>query len=234
MASHAAATPEQGSFASDLAGMFSVFIDPQDTAKRIFHKWFWVGPILLGSIVIFIYSQLLLPSVEHVLQVNPPPGVTPEVIPKVMGIQRAFSYASPIIGVIFAALGALILWGTSSVFGIKTSLRTLFNLVAVCSLIKLLDLVAGLIIVRAKGDDISTMAALRPTIGLDLFTGEGTNKFLAGLMNFFSIPTIWQIVAMGLIFSYAFNVSKGKAFTAIAPYWLVFLLFGVAGTMMQK
>ena len=234
MATQAAVNPEEGSFFGDLAGMFSVFIDPQDTAKRIFHKWFWVGPIILGAIVIFVYSQMLLPAVEHVMQVNPPPGVTPEAVPRIMGIQRAFTYASPLIGIIFTAIGALILWGISSVLDIKATFRTLFSLVAVTGLIKLLDLIAGLIIVRAKGDDISTMAALRPTIGLDLFVGEGTNKLLAALLNFFSIPTLWQIAVMGLVFSYAFKVSKGKAFTAIAPYWLVFLLFAVAGAMMQK
>ncbi|MBV9225226.1 MAG: hypothetical protein JOY85_14425, partial [Acidobacteriaceae bacterium] len=34
------------SLADDIAGMGSFFIDPAGAARRIFHKWFWLGPLV--------------------------------------------------------------------------------------------------------------------------------------------------------------------------------------------
>ena len=33
-------------FGDDLAGMGSFYIDPQSAARRVFHKWFWIGPLV--------------------------------------------------------------------------------------------------------------------------------------------------------------------------------------------
>jgi hypothetical protein len=109
----------------------------------------------------------------------------------------------------------------------------LFNLVAGCSLIQMLAAIASLVVLKAKGE-ASTMAELNPPLGLDIFLPEGTNKYLMGVLGFFSIFEIWWAVMMVLTLSVAFRISKGKAFAIILPLLLLGLVFRLAGAMFQR
>jgi hypothetical protein len=226
------------SFGADLAGMGNFLIDPAGAAPRVFRKWFWVGPLLLFSIVSIIASYLMMPVMRHVTEVAPiPPNVQPEQYQKqmemVLKFQGILIYLAPLFTAILFAIQTAILLGTSTVMSIPAKFRSLFNLVAGCSLIQLLASIAGLIIIKAKSD-ISTFAELRPALGLDIFLPEGSNKFLAALLGYFSVFEIWWIVMMVLIFSLAFRVSKGKAFAAIVPLILLNLIFRMAGAAFSR
>lgn len=226
------------SFADDLAGMGSFFIDPAGAAKRIFRKWFWIGPLVLFSVVSIIASYMMMPIVQHVLEVSPvPPNVTPEQyqrgVDMGMTFQRIGMYLAPIIAAIIYAVAALILFGMCSVMSIEAKFRWLFNLVAGCSLIQLLSSIASIVILKAKGD-VSTVAELRPALGLDIFMPEGANKFLTAFLGYFSIFELWWAVMMVLIFSAAFRVSKGKAFAAILPLILLSIILRVASVAFQR
>jgi hypothetical protein len=109
----------------------------------------------------------------------------------------------------------------------------LFNLLAGCSLIQLLGGLASFAILKAKGE-VSTMAELRPALGLDIFMPEGANKYAVALLGYFSIFEIWWIVMMVLIFSAAFRVTKGKAFAIISPLIILSILFRVIGAAFQR
>jgi hypothetical protein len=50
---------------------------------------------------------------------------------------------------------------------------------------------------------------------------------LLAFVNFFSIFEIWYIVILGLSLAYLTGSSKGKAFAAITPAWLIPLLLAV-------
>jgi hypothetical protein len=222
------------SFAADLAGMGNFFIDPAGAAPRVFSKWFWVGPLVVFSIVSITASSMMMPIMRHVMEVSPiPPNVSPEQYQKSMEIglkiQSIAVYLAPVIAAILFSIQAAILLGTSSVMGVAAKFRSMFNLVAGCSLIQLLASIASLIILKAKGE-VSTMAELRPALGLDIFLPEGSNKFLAAFLGYFSVFEIWWIVMIVLIFSAAFRVSKGKAFAVVLPLVLlnVVLRVGVA------
>ena len=234
MAAHTTSTPDAPTLAGNLFGVFSIFIDPQSAARQVFYRWSWVLPIVLIFAAVIAQSLLILPSVEHVMLTNPPAGVTPEAVPRIMSMQRTFSFIGPIIVIVFMLIGALLVFGVASVVEAKARFGNIFNLVAMGSMIRLLDVVTGVVIVRAKGDDISSMAALHPTVGLDLLVTDSTNKVLAGIMNFLSLPTIWAIVMMALTFSFAFKTSKTKGFMATSPYWLMTLGLTVLGAMFTK
>lgn len=231
-----AESPE--TFGDDLAGMGSFFIDPAGAAKRVFHNWFWIGPLVLFSAVSVIASYLMMPIVQHVLEVAPlPPNVNPEQYQKSvdlgMTIQRVSMYFAPVIAAAILALQSLIIFATCSVMALNVKFRWLFNLVAGCSLIQMLAAVAGLVILKAKGE-VSTMAELRPALGLDIFLPEGTNRFLMAFLGYFSIFEIWWIVMIVLTFSAAFRVRKGKAFLAVLPLILLSLLFRIGGAALQR
>jgi hypothetical protein len=224
--------------ANDLAGMGSFFIDPPGAARHVFHKWFWIGPLVVFSIVSMVASYLMLPMVQHVLEVSPiPAGSSPEQYQSgmdlAMTIQRVSMYFSPVIVAVILALQALVIWATCSVLTIDVKFRWLFNLVSGCSLIQVLASVASLAILKGKGE-ISTMAELRPALGLDIFLPEGTNKYATAFLGYFSIFEIWWIVMMVLVFSTAFRVSKGKALAAVLPLIMVSILLRMGAAAFQR
>ncbi len=226
------------SLGDDLAGMGCFFIDPPGAARRVLTNWFWVGPLILFSIVSIIAANLMMPMVQHVMEVTPaPPNVTPEQYQRGLQIgmtfQRVAMYFAPITAAIIYAVQTLILLAMSSIMSVNAKFRSLFNLVAGCSLITLLASIASLIILRAKSE-ISSMAELRPALGLDIFLPEGTNKFAVAFLGYFTIFEIWWIVMMVLIFSAAFRVSKGKAFAVVLPLVLLTLVFRVGAAAFQR
>ena len=226
------------SFGDDLAGMGSFFIDPNGAARHVFKKWFWVGPLIVVSVVSLIGGYLTLPIVQHVLEVTPPPpNVTPEQYQKGvdigMMVQRILMYCAPVVAGVIYAIEALILLGMSAAMSVTTKFRWLFNLVAGCALISLLARIATVVILKAKGE-VSTTAELQPPLGLDIFMPEGANKIATGFLGYFSVFEIWWIVMMVLIFSTAFRTSKGKAFMAVLPLILLSILFRVVGAAFQK
>lgn len=226
------------SFAADLAGMGNFFIDPAGAAPRIFSKWFWVGPLVVFSIISVAASTMMMPIMRHVMEVSPiPPNVTPEQYRKSMEmglkIQGVAVYLAPLFGAILFSIQAAILLGMSSIMSVPAKFRSMFNLVAGCSLIQLLASVASLIIIKAKGD-ISTMAELRPALGFDIFLPEGSNKFLAAFLGYFSVFEIWWIVMIVLIFSAAFRVSKVKAFSVVLPLILLNVVLRIGAAAFSR
>lgn len=206
--------------AGDLAGIPAFLIDPEAAAARLNTKWFWIGAIVVISILSIAAQIILLPVTQHVLELQPlPANVTPEQFQRRIAvgltIQHFANFAMPAIVAFLIAVQALILWGSASVLGIQAKFRSLFNLAAGCGVISALAAIAMAIIVQSKG--ASTLAELRPPLGFDILLGDGANKFLAAFAGYFSVFEIWWIVMAALVFSAGFRVSKAKAAAAIAP-----------------
>src|SRR5579884_3335552 len=129
------------SFAADLAGMGNFFIDPAGAAKRVFSKWFWIGPVVVYSIVSITAGYLLMPMVRHVLEVSPiPPNVSPEQYQRSLEIglliQRILVFCAPLTSAALFALSAVILLASSAILSIRTKFLWLFNFVSGCALIQ--------------------------------------------------------------------------------------------------
>ena len=224
--------------ASDLAGMGNFLIDPAGAAKRVHSKWFWVGPLVLLSLVSLAASFVVLPMTRHVMEVAPlPPNTTPEQYQHGMEIgltiQKVVTYLSPLVIAILFTVQAAILLAMSSVTGVRATFRQLFNLIAGCSVIQVVASLASLVILKIKGE-ISSMAELRPPLGLDIFLPEGANKVLAAALGYFSIFEIWWIVMLVLTFSLAFRTSKTKAAMIVAPLVVLSLLMRIGGAAFSR
>lgn len=224
--------------ADDIAGMGSFFIDPPGAAQRIFRKWFWLGPLILISIISTIAIYVRMPFLQHVMEVAPvSASLSPEQLQKridiTMTMQRVSMYLTPVLTGIFMALQALILLGMCSVLAVNAKFRSMFNLVAGGSLIQMLAAIASLVILKAKGE-ASTMAELSPPLGLDIFLSSGASKYLTAIVGFFSLFEVWWAVMMVLILCAAFRISKGKAFGIVLPLLLLGLVFRLMGAMFQQ
>ena len=240
MATLAPGLPDENreSLVSDLSGMGNFFIDPAGAARYVFRKWFWVGPALLISILAIVIQSLMIPQIQHVMEVMPiPPNTDPAQYQKRiqmgMTIQHVVLYIMPIFVMLILVVQAGLVTGTASVLGVKASFLNIFNLVCGVSLIGTLSGIATVIIVRAKGDP-STMAELKPPLGLDIFLPEGTNKFLMAILGYFSVFQLWTIVMFILIFSVAFRAKKSTGLIAYAPVILLTLFFTLIGAAFQK
>jgi hypothetical protein len=70
---------------------------------------------------------------------------------------------------------------------------------------------------------------MTPAFGLDIFIPA--HGVLLTLLNFFSIFQIWSLVMLALALASLAGSSKGKAFAAITPAWLIPLIFRIIGSM---
>ena len=239
MATVAPGLPEENreTFISDISGMGNFFIDPAGAARCVFRKWFWVGPVLVVSVLAMTIQFQMMPLIQHVMEISPTtanadPSQYQKGIQMAMMIQRIVLFIMPIFVLAILAIQAGLVMGTASVLGVKTKFLNVFNLLGGVSLIGSLSGIATAVIVHAKGDP-STMAELKPPLGLDIFLPEGSNRFLMAVLSYFSVFQIWTIVMFVLIFSVAFRVKKSTAFMAYVPVICLALLFMLVGAAFQ-
>jgi hypothetical protein len=220
-------------FGDDLVGMGSFFIDPQGAARRAFHKWFWVGPLIVVSIVAIVTQLVRLPITQQVMEtMSPPNGISQAQWDRQtqisLMIQHIAVWCSPIIVALLFAFQAVVLFAMCSILTVNAKYRTLFNIVAGCSLITMLEAIASVLVLRMKAP-VSTLAELKPPLGLDIFLSEGANKFLMGFLSYFTVFNVWWIIMIVLVLAAAFRITKGKAFMIVLPLILLSLALVMIG-----
>lgn len=226
-----------GGIASGLVGMLNVFIDPAATAKRVPAKLFWLWPLITLTIIYVVFSYLMLPYTLQLVdarinQQMQQRGLPPEQVERAKRIADTFSQftglITPVVVIGVIALLAWLVTLTGSMAGLRAKFRDVFSLMAACALIPALQYIANFIVIRAKGDEIQSPEQLTPPFGIDIFFQSAHGALLA-FLNFFSIFEIWYLVVLLFGLAYLAGASKGKAFVAIAPAWILPLLFRVIG-----
>jgi hypothetical protein len=226
------------SVASGLVGMLNVFVDPAATAKRIPAKLSWLWPLIALGIIYGVVGYLMVPyamqfSDAIVSAQAAQQGLTPERTESARNIAHVMSHVQSVLSPVVIIVGILILaWLVSimgSVTGARAKFRNVFSLMAACSLIQALQSIAAYVVVRAKGDEIRSVEQLTPAFGLDIFLQELHGPLFA-VVNFFSIFEIWYIVVLTVGLAALAKSSKGKAFAAITPAWVLPLLIRLIGS----
>ncbi len=235
--STAIAREDMGGKPPSAAGIFNVFIDPAATARSVPAPRAWLAPLIVISIATVLYAWFTIPITMRVIMLNPPNGASGENLERMRGIMettyKVFAFASPAIVIGMIALLALLVSLMCSALSVKTKFRDVFTLLSACSLITVLQLAAMYFVLRAKGDDLQSVQQLSPSFGLDIFFSDLKGPLFA-ILNFFSIFEVWYLVMLALSLAYLTRSSKGKAFLAITPAWLLPLLFKVVGSFFAK
>ena len=229
------APPEPAAGIGDgLAGILNVFFDPAATARRVVLRWFWIYPFIVSSAAIIYYQIALRPYSMKVIETSMrEKGMTGEQLQNALAMTQKFTsigaFATPIIVLVIVALSAWLVTVAASIIDVRTRFQPVFSLVMVSGMIPLLQLIGNVIVLRTKSiDDITTAQDLKPPFGLDIFLHD-LPKALQAFIGFFSIFEIWTIVMLALIFAAMTGASKGKAFFATSPAWLLALIFTVIG-----
>jgi hypothetical protein len=124
-------------------------------------------------------------------------------------------------------LGAWLVGVTGSIVGLRAKFRDIFSLMMACSLISSLQYIASYIVLRTKGDEITSQDQMTPPFGLDIFIPA--HGVALAFLNFFSIFQIWYLVIFGLALAALAGSTKGKAFIAMTPAWVIPLIFRLIG-----
>jgi len=215
-------------------GMFNAFVDPKGLAKSVPAKLSWLWPLIIVTIVFVVFGYLMLPFtmqlVDSQMAQQNIPAERLETAQKVAHtIANATVVATPVIVILILMLLSWLVSVTGSIVGMRIKFRDVFSIAAACSMISCLQYAASYIVLRAKGDEITTRDQLTPPFGLDIFIPA--HGALLAVLNFFSIFEIWYLIIFGLTLAYLTNSSKGKAFFALTPAWLLPLIFRVIGSM---
>jgi hypothetical protein len=222
-------------------GMLNVFVDPKTTANRVPAPLSWLWPLITLTIIYIVTGYLMLPYVMNLIDVrinqqisqqNTPVEQAERARTVAHAIYQFYPLAIPVIVVVFILFFGWLVSAMASMAGLRTKFRDVFSLMAACSLIPSLQSIATYIVLRAKGDEITSQDQLTPPFGLDIFL-QNIHGGLLGLVNFFSIFQIWYLVVLTLALAYLGKSTKGKAFFAITPAWLLPLVIRVIQGMFQ-
>ncbi len=231
MAEEPVAPETAGSATSGILGMFNAFVDPAGLAKAAKTKMFWLWPLLLTCIVTIVVLYMMTPytlsiSEARLAQVPPERQEQARRITQIMA--SVIPFVAPIGIVVVTVIMAFFVNLTCSMAGVRTKFRDVFSLMTGCSLIVCLQTIATLVVLRVKGDEVTSQEQMTPPFGLDIFIPA--HGALLAVLNFFSIFEIWYLVVFGLALAFMTGSTKGKAFFAITPAWLIPLLLKIVGS----
>jgi hypothetical protein len=216
-------------------------VDPKTTANRVPAPLSWLWPLITLAIIYIVTGYLMLPYIMNLIDVrinqqisqqNTPVEQAERARTVAHAIYQFYPLAIPVIVVVFILFFGWLVSAMASMAGLRTKFRDVFSLMAACSLIPALQSIATYIVLRAKGDEITSQDQLTPPFGLDIFL-QNIHGGLLGLVNFFSIFQIWYLIVLTLALAYLGKSTKGKAFFAITPAWLLPLVIRVIQGMFQ-
>ncbi len=229
---------ESASIGSGLVGMLNAFIDPAATAKRVPAKLFWLWPLVTITIIYVVFGYLMMPFVLQLVEARiSGQNIPPERLEGARRVGTMIAQATPVITIVFVilfmALFAWLVGVVGSMVGARAKFRDTFSLLSAFSVIPALQYIAAYVVLNAKGDEITSQEQMSPPFGLDIFLPDVHGPLLA-LLNYFSIFQIWYIIVLGLGYAALTRTTKGKAFIAITPAWLIPLLFRMIGAAFNR
>ncbi|HTB19836.1 MAG TPA: YIP1 family protein [Bryobacteraceae bacterium] len=222
-------------------GMLNAFVDPAGTAKRVPAPLSWLWPVITLTIIYMVFGYLMLPYTMNLIDLRMNQQLSQQNAPVEQAerarnvahmIYQFLPVATPVIVIVFLLLFAWLVSAMGSIAGLRAKFRDIFSLMAACSLIPALQTIATYIVLRAKGDEITSQEQLTPPFGLDIFM-QDIHGALFALVNYFSIFQIWYLIVLTFGLAYLAKASKGKAFFAITPAWLLPLALRVIQGMFQ-
>ena len=225
------------------------FISPSKTFADLLRSTSWWLPFLLAS-VLSIAASLTIEKqvgwdtvVQNSLHSSPKQEAQfAEMEPKQRATQlhamaagyRYSSFASPIIILIFTALGALGLWASFNFgLGAQTTFGQMFALWMFASLPRLLSSVLMIVTLlfggNAEGFD------LKNPVGTNIgFYAPDAAPWLRTLLGFADVIGLWTIALLVIGTAIVAKVKRGQAAAVIVGWWVLILVVSVAATALTS
>jgi Yip1 domain len=222
-------------------GMLNAFVDPKATAKRVPAPLSWLWPLISLTIIYVVFSYLMLPYTMNLIDLRINQQISQQGLPADQAerarslthmIYQFLPLASPVFVILFVLLFAWLVSVMGSMVGLRAKFRDIFSLIAACQLIQALQTVATYIVLHAKGDEITSQEQLTPPFGFDILL-QDIHGALFALVHFFSIFEVWYLIVLTIALAQLGKISKGKAFFAITPAWVLSLVVQIVQAMLQ-
>jgi hypothetical protein len=228
---------------TQVARVVDTFVAPTKTFADILRSTSWWLPFLLAVLVTVgvtftIDKQVGFDRVvENVIHSSPKQedqlaSLTPEQrATRLKGMAAGYrytSYASPILILIFSAIGALVNWGSFNFgLGARTTYPQMFSVWMYAALPRLLSGLLTIITLCFGGNADS----------FDLKNPVGTNiayylpdaaPWLKSALGFFDIIGIWNVILLIIGTSIVAKVSRGRAAAIVVGWWVLILIISIA------
>lgn len=228
---------------SQIERVVDAFVAPTKTFTDILRSTSWWLPFLLLVLItlgvnVAVDRQVGFLRVSENMVHNSPKqeealsSLTPEQRAARMQISskitRYISYGSPVLILVFSAIGALGLWATFNFgLGARTTFGQMLCLWMYCSLPRLLGglLTILLLFFGGNAENFNLQDQVGTNIGYYL---TDPAPWLKSAMSFFDILSFWVMLLMIIGTSIVAKVSKGKAAAVILGWWVIILAISVA------
>jgi hypothetical protein len=221
------------------------FVAPSATFADILRSTSWWLPFLLMALTTLgtaftidrkvgfeqlVETQMHLnPSQEEQLS-SLPPEVRTAQMQKIAVGYRYFTYASPLLVLLFAALASLVLWATFNFgLGARMTYAQIFCLWMFANLPRLLAALVT-IVTLCFGNSPETFDLKQPagtSIGYYL---PDAAPWLRDLFSYFDVAGIWVLALLILGGAIVAKVKVGQAAAVVIGWWLLIVLVSVAAT----
>jgi hypothetical protein len=227
-----------GGVADGLVGLVNVFVDPKTTAEKVPSRMSWLWPVIVLLIGYGVVTYLMTPFTMQMMdatikQRNLPPEQAEQALAVGRTIGQVISYLTPVLGIAFIALFALLVKVVYSMMDIRPKFHDVFSLLAACSIIPFLQVAANYVVLRAKGDPVESAEQMQQPFGLDIFM-QGLHGAAFAFVHFFSIFEIWYLIVLIFGLTFLTRSTKMQALIASTPVWLLPLAMVMIGAMFQK
>jgi hypothetical protein len=240
MATASAVPPQEPAPLSEVQRVVNTFFAPSKTFTDLRRSASWWLPFLITALVavafVYVVDQKVgfRKVVENQIRIQPKQADRMERLPadqheRVMqqqtGFWRVFSYATPLVGLIFYAIIAAVLFATFK-FAVSADFRfkTMFALVIYAwlpaifvSLLAILSLLAG---VSSDGFMIQNPAATN----LGAFLDPTASPALYALLSSVDVFTIWSLFLMAIGVTCISKVKRGTAFAVVFGWYGLWVL----------
>ena len=225
---------------SEVERVVDTFVAPSKTFTDLRRSSNWLVPWLLmailGTTLVFVVDSKLGMEkvVENGLALAPkqataleklPPDARAAQMDKAVKFTRVFSYASPIVILIFLCIVAGVLLGTFN-FGLGTEL-TFNQCLAVCMYASLPGILKTLIAILLVGIGVDEAFTFQNPITSNLSPLiDPSSHFLYSVATSVDVFTIWTMVLTGIAFSCLTRVKRGTCMAVIFGWWVLVVLVG--------
>jgi hypothetical protein len=228
---------------SEPARVINTFLAPSKTFTDLRRSASWWLPFLISSIVsvmfVYVVDQKVgfRQALENQIRIQPKQAERLERLPadqretamrQQVGFWRPFSYASPVVGLVFYLIITTVLFATFK-FAVNADIRfkTMYALVVFAwlpaifvSLLAIVSLLAG---VSSEGFLIQNPAATNLGIAMDPTSSPALYALLSSVDAF----TIWSLILMAIGVTCISKVKRGTAYAVVFGWFGLWVLIKI-------
>jgi hypothetical protein len=228
---------------SEGSRILNTFIAPGKTFADLNRSAMWLVPFLLSTIVTLGFMFTVDKKIgfdrvaENQVKMNQKAAdrldqLTPDQREKQMEMSakftRYFAYGSPVIGLLFLVIMALILWGSYSFgAGSQVSFGKSIAVVAYANLVGITKFILAIIAIFAGADSDNFTLQNPVATNLGFLFDPVQHKVLYALGSQIDIINFWIISLVAIGFTYICKVKRGTSFAIVFGWWAVLALIGV-------